>query len=473
MVFHERIHRMTGPLTKDAARSVASPWRALAVITVAIFISSVDTTIVNVALPDMAHDLDAGLNELQWVIDAFLVALAGLLLVGSGLGDRFGRRRILLGGFALFGIGSLVAALAQTPELLIAARVIMGAALAGVLPTALALLAVLFEGEQRARAIAIWAAVSGVGFTLGPVIGGALVDVAGWRWVFLVNLPFVVLAVAAGARLLPESRRPEAPSLDVLGAALSVIALGGVVFALIEGQAHGWVRPPVVAALAAGVAAAVGFVIRERRIANPLFDVRVVARPAVTTGVVALMAIYGSCMGMLFLVPQYLQDVQARSALTSGILLAPLGIGMALTSSRATAWVARVGARMALTVGLSGLAISFTPLLLLTPSGSPLVVALSALFFGLALGLTIGPATVVVIEDLGANRAGDAGAVNQLGRQVGGAIGVALVGSLYGALSDDLTATASTHWGLALCATFLGLAALRASRPSSTEAPRR
>src|SRR4051812_41304020 len=192
-------------------------WYGLGVICVAMFISAMDMTIVNVALPDMSQDLNAGIGELQWVLDAFLVTLAGLLLVGSGLADHFGRRRVFLAGFVGFALASVLAALSQTVGQVIAARALMGIAAACVLPPALSLLAVIFEPAVRPKALGIWSAVAGVGLATGPVLGGILVDAAGWRWVFLVNVPFVLLAAPLGRRWLPESRRPGAPEIDWTG----------------------------------------------------------------------------------------------------------------------------------------------------------------------------------------------------------------------------------------------------------------
>jgi MFS family permease len=216
------------------------------------FISAMDMTIVNVALPDMSNDLDAGIGELQWVLDAFLVSLAGLLLVGNGLADRFGRRRVFLWGLVGFAVTSALAAASQTVGEAIVARALMGVAASCVLPPALSLLAVLFPVELRHKATGIWSAVGGLGLALGPVVGGVLVDVAGWRWVFLVNIPFVLLAVPLGRRLLPESRRPGVPPLDIRGVVLSTLGLTGIVFALIEGVDAGWTNPAVLAAIGMG-----------------------------------------------------------------------------------------------------------------------------------------------------------------------------------------------------------------------------
>src|SRR5919108_2058508 len=223
------IHFAPAPSAPEEKR-----WWGLWIICVAMFISAMDMTIVNVALPDMSNDLDAGIGELQWVLDAFLVSLAGFLLAGSGLADRFGRRRGFLSGFVGFAAASALTAASQTVGEVIAARGLMGVAAACVLPPALSLLAVLFPPELRPKALGIWAGVAGVGLALGPVLGGVLVEVAGWRWVFLVNVPFVLVAAPLGLRWLPESRRPGAPPLDLPGVALSIVALTGIVFALIE-----------------------------------------------------------------------------------------------------------------------------------------------------------------------------------------------------------------------------------------------
>ncbi|HZC14149.1 MAG TPA: MFS transporter, partial [Thermoleophilaceae bacterium] len=189
--------------------------QGLVVVCGAMFISAVDMTIVNVALPDISEDLNAGIGELQWVLDGFLVALAGLLLVGSGLADRFGRKRIFLAGMAAFGAASVLCALAPSPAALIGARVLMGAAAACVLPPALSLIAVMFPPEERPKALGVWAAVAGVGLVLGPLLGGVLVRAVGWEAVFLVNVPVALLVVPAGLRVLPESTRPGTPPIDL------------------------------------------------------------------------------------------------------------------------------------------------------------------------------------------------------------------------------------------------------------------
>lgn len=398
------------------------------------FISAMDMTIVNVALPDISNDLDAGIGELQWVLDAFLVSLAGLLLVGGGLADRFGRRRVFLSGFVGFAAASVLTAASQTVGEVIAGRVLMGVSAACVLPPALSLLSVLFAPELRPKALGIWSAVAGLGLALGPVAGGVLVEVAGWRWVFLVNVPFVLLAAPLGLRWLPESRRPGAPPLDLPGAALSTIALTGIVFALIEGVDTGWTSPLVLCAVAMGVASGVAFFVVELRRAQPLFDVRVLARPRVAAGALAILGSYIATLGMLFLLPQYVQYVQDDSALASGLELAPFGLGLGVLAPVSGRLMPRYGSHAVLVAGLLTAAAGFVPLLLLSSDSSPALVILGTGIVGCGMGLTFPPATAVIMNDLGLEKAGDGAAVNQLARQVGGALGVAIVGSVFAAI---------------------------------------
>ena len=398
------------------------------------FISAVDTTIVNVAIPDISHDLHAGVSELQWVMDGFLIALAGFLLVGSGLADRFGRKRVFLLGFSGFAVASVLAAASETALELIGARVLMGLSATCVLPPALSLMAVMFEAGERPKALGIWAAVAGAGMALGPVIGGFLVAEVGWSAVFLVNVPVAVLAIPAGIALLPESRRPGVPPLDLLGVGLSIVALTGIAFAIIQGGDDGLTSPAVLAAAAVGVLALVTFVSVELRKRQPLFDVRVLVRPRVLAGASGIFAMYLSFFGVLFLLPQYLQYVQARSTIASGLLLLPGGLGLLVASPVSGRVLARVGARRLLTVGLAGMALGCVVLVMLQPGSSVLLVCVGFGLMGLFLGFIIAPATAVIMNDLGTAKAGDAAATNQLARQVGGAMGIAIVGSVFAAL---------------------------------------
>lgn len=401
------------------------------------FISAMDTTIVTVALPAISQDLHADTGELQWVVDAFLVCLAGLLLVGSGLADRFGRRLVFVAGLAGFAVTSVLAGLASSPLELIVARVLMGAAGACVLPPALSLMAVMFPPRERPRALGIWAAVGGLAASLGPVVGGLLVGELGWEWVFLVNVPVAIVAVPAGLLLLPESRRPGIPPLDLRGAVLSAVGLGGVVFALIEGVHAGWTSPEVLAVMGAGLAAGVAFVLVERRAEHPLFNLRVLTRVRVATGAFAILCVYSAFLGLLFLVPQYLQYVQERSAVAAGLILLPLGVGMGITGPASARIIRRFGPRWTIFGGLCGMALGGAALLFIATDTPAALVSAGMGLVGLCLALTIVSATAVVMDDLTTGQAGDGAAVNQLARQAGGALGVAIVGSVFAALYSD------------------------------------
>lgn len=398
------------------------------------FISAVDMTIVNVALPDISQDLNAGVGELQWVLDAFLVALAGLLLLGSGLADRFGRKRVFLAGMAGFGLASVLCALAPTPVALIGARALMGASAACVLPPALSLIAVMFPPAERPQALGVWAAVAGAGLVIGPLLGGVLVHVVGWEAVFLVNVPVALIVVPAGLRVLPESTRPGTPPVDLLGVALSIAALGGIVFALIEGPDAGWGSPEVLTVGAIGLAAGALFIRLELRRGAPLFDVRVLARRATAAGAIAILSIYIAFLGSMFLLPQYLQYVQDRSVVEAGLLLVPLGLGTAIGARYNARILGRVGPRAAIAGGTAALAASVALFLLLAEDTTPAVVLVGTFLIGLLIAVVVPPSTAVIMDDVGEERAGDGGAVNQLARQAGGALGVALVGTVFAGL---------------------------------------
>ena len=297
---------------------------------------------------------------------------------------------------------------------------------------ALSLIAVMFPPEERAQALGVWAATAGAGLSDEfYVLGGVLVHEVGWQAVFLVNVPVVLVVVPAGIKVLPESRRPGTPPLDLLGVALSIVALVGVVFALIEGADAGWTKPAVVASGVIGVVAGAAFVRVELRGRHPLFDVRVLARPAVAGGVVAILGIYIAFLGTIFLLPQYLQYVQGRSVVAAGLVLAPIGVGTAIGARYNARLFKALGARRTISGGLLALAASTALFLLLSRTTTVAVVMIGAGLIGLLITLVVAPATAVIMNDLGQEKAGDGGAVNQLARQVGGALGVAIIGTVF------------------------------------------
>ena len=408
----------------------------LGVICVAMFISAMDMTIVNVALPDMSNDLDAGIGELQWVLDAFLVSLAGLLLVGNGLADRFGRRRVFLLGLVGFAVTSVLAAASQTVGELIAARALMGVAAACVMPPALSLLAVLFPPELRAKAAGDLGGGRGVGLALGPVVGGVLVDVAGWRWVFLVNVPFVLRRRSARAALAAgvapaggAAARPPRRGALQRGAGRGSCSRSSRA-STPDGRARPcsrprwWAWPPVVAFFA--------IELRRRRPAVRRARARTTraSRRARWRSSTATSRRSGCCSCF----PSTCSTSRTDRRSLSGAVIAPFGLVLGVTAAVSGRLVTRHGPRVVLLAGLLTAACGFVPLLLLSGDSSPALVLLGTAIVGGGIGLVGPSATTVIMNDLGLEKAGDGAAVNQLARQVGGALGVAIVGSVFAAV---------------------------------------
>ncbi len=411
-------------------------------------------TITNVALPFIGHALEAPTDELQWTVDAYNIVLAGLLVLGGGLADRYGRRRIFLASFTLFAVACAAAAFSTSAGQLIASRALMGVGAAGFTAPALAIIASMYPPDERSRAIGLFVVFGAFGLTVGPIAGGLLLDHFWWGSVFLVNVPVVAIGVLLGARTIPESRAPipdgGEPSLDLLGALLSVVGLGALLFGIIEGPARGWTAPEVLAGLVVGGALSALFVGHELRTRFPLFQVRILRRPAVATGSITLFVAYVLFTGFLFVNPQYLQDVAAESIVTVGLLFVPFAVVFGICSTQASNVLARLGPRVTITSGL--LVSAASAALLAAAIGRPTwtTVVASALL-GAGLSLLIAPPSTVVMNDLPPSAAGDGSSLNFVSRFLGASIGVAVVGSVLASLysSDVADAAASLPAGRA------------------------
>src|SRR4051812_20781495 len=306
---------MSGTTTGSTRR-----WFALSVLCVSLFAIVLDNTIVNVALPTLVRDLDADISQMQWVVDAYTLVFAGLLLLAGTLGDRFGRRRTLLLGLAVFGAGSAGAAFAGGVDQLVIARAVMGGGAAFIMPATLSLLTHVFtDTRERAMAIGIWAATAGAGVALGPVLGGILLDHFWWGSIFIVNVPVVAIAIVAAPRLVPESRDAASHRIDWLGAVLSAVGLVAFVWAVIEARVKGWGSAPVLAALALAILALAGFVAWQRRAPEPLLDVRLFENASFTAASTTIMLLFFALFGFLFLSTQYLQFVLGYSPSAAGV----------------------------------------------------------------------------------------------------------------------------------------------------------
>jgi EmrB/QacA subfamily drug resistance transporter len=416
----------------------SSRWVALGVLCTSLLVIVVDNTIVNVALPTLVRELGADVSELQWVVDAYTLVFAGLLLLAGALGDRYGRRRTLLAGLLVFAAASTAAAFAGDVEMLIACRAVMGAGAAFIMPATLSLLVSVFEDErERATAVGIWAATAGVGVALGPVAGGLLLDRFWWGSIFIVNVPLCALAIVVGRRVVPESRDPVARRLDWTGAALSGAGLLALVWAVIEAPSDGWTSPAVLAAGGVAVLAFGAFVLQQRRAAEPLLDVRLFRDPRFSAASATVMVLFFALFGFLFVATQYLQFVLGFSPTAAGVRVLPYAGAMIVFASVSAKLVERYGTRRVATLGMllfaAGLAVAAT---IGADTGYGRLAFAFALM-GTGMGLAGAPATESIMSSLPPSRANIGSAVNDTTRELGGALGVAVVGSVMASLYTE------------------------------------
>ena len=432
--------RLDSPTALPAARR----WATLAVLCLAVTVVGLDITVLNVALPTIAAALGAGTAELQWIVDAYVLAFAGAMLPAGLLGDRLGRRRMLLIGMAVFGAASAWSALAGSAGELIAARAAMGIGAAAIMPLALAYVPATFPAAERPRAIALLTVAVAIGLPIGPIAGGALLQSFSWSSVFWINVPVIAIALAAGALLLPESRPAVARRADWPGTGLGAASVVVLVFALVHAPERGWTAPATLAllALAAGLGGA--FAAWERRVAAPLADPALLGNRRFAWGTVAGVVVSFALYGLLFVLPQFLQSVLGHDALGTGVRLIPLMAGLMLGGAVAGRLDRALGTRAAVSGGLVLLAGSLVWLATVTESTSYTAIAAALAVCGAGVGGAMAPAMDAVIAELPDGEAGTGAAINNTLRQVGGAVGVAALGSLLSAVyAGELPARAT------------------------------
>ena len=408
--------------------------RILLVLCLSLLVVVIDNTILNTALPTLARVLHAGTSSLQWITDAYTLCFAALLVPAGALGDRYGRRRSLLAGLAVFALGSTAAAFASGTGMLIAARVVMGLGAAFVMPATLSILNAVFPPRERPQAIAAWSAVAGAGIVIGPTLGGLLLSHFWWGSVFLINVPLVAFALAGVMVTVPETAEPGRHRFDILGTVLVAGALVAIVDAIIEAPDRGWTAGLTLAEIAAGLAGLGVFVWWELHTEHPIIDLRVFASRAFSTAAGSVTVTFFALFGSLFLLTQYLQLVIGYSPLSAGLRALPFAIAMGAVSPVSPVLAGRLGPRV---IVPAGLALMGAGLLDLSTAGVhtpyPLL-AIAVAIMGAGMGLVMAPASTTIMATVPAHQAGAGSAVNDTIREVGGALGVAIIGSLAAAV---------------------------------------
>jgi EmrB/QacA subfamily drug resistance transporter len=398
---------------------------------VSLLIIVIDNTIVNVTLPSLVRQLGASVSELQWVVDAYTVVFAGLLLLAGTLGDRWGRRRALTIGLAVFAVASSAAAFAGGVGHLVAARAAMGGAAAFIMPATLSILTNTFTvARERAMAIGIWSGVIGIGVVLGPLAGGFLLDHFWWGSVFIVNVPIAVGAIVAARVLVSESRDPHAQRVDWIGGVLSVVGLVSLVTAIIEAPSHGWTSLPVVGLVTVSAAALAAFAVWEGHVEHPMLDVRLFANRRFSAASATITLVFFALFGFVFLSTQYLQFVLGYTPFDAGLRTLPFAAAMIVVAPLSSRAVQHLGTKRVVVAGMLifavGLVLAST---VTTTTGYPRL-GVAMVLLGAGLGLSSAPTTESIMGALPRQRAGVGSAVNDTAREVGGALGVAIVGSV-------------------------------------------
>ncbi|MEV0285648.1 MULTISPECIES: MFS transporter [unclassified Kribbella] len=432
-----------------------------------LFIVGLDSTIVNLALPAIRADLDADVSKLQWTVDAYTLVLASLLMVSGSTADRVGRRRTFQAGLVLFGIGSLLCAFAPTVDLLIAFRMLQAVGGSMLNPVAMSIITNTFtDPRERAQAIGIWGGVVGLSMAVGPVVGGALVDAAGWPSIFWINVPVALVAVLLTVLFVPESRAAVPRRIDPVGQVLVVLLLGGVTYGIIEGQRAGWTSPLIIGCFVLAIGSLVSLVSYERRREEPLLEPRFFRSAPFSGATLIAVAGFSALSGFLFLNSLYLQSVRGFSALHAGLLTLPMA-AMTVVFAPLSGWlVGHRGPRLPLVVAGSMLGASGLLLSRLTVDTPTLMLLGAYLVFGLGFGMLNAPITNAAVSGMPRSQAGVAAAIASTSRQVGVSLGVAIAGTvltarLVGPLESGFVEAAQLCWyiiaGCGLLVLVLGL----------------
>ena len=418
----------------------------LATVCLAVFAINLDVTIVNVALPSMSRQLGAGTSTLQWVVDGYSLAFAALVLTGGSVGDRFGRRPVLVGGLLGFAAASALGGVFHTAAVLVALRFVMGAFAAFIYPTTLSIITNTYpDRAERAWAIGVWGAVTGIGVALGPVTGGLLLAHYWYGSVFLALVPASFVAAIAAVLIVPESREPGAAPVDLPGLLTSSAAICLLVYTIIEAPHYGWGAPRSIAGFAGTALLGAVFVVLERRARAPMIDVTLFRVPAFSAASGAVTVAFFALFGFIFLITQYLQYIRHYGALSTGIRILPVAVSIAAGSIVGAQLAGRLGTRVIVVSGLVLFGLSFAWIAVSTVTEPYPQIAAQMVIMGTGLGLTSTPATESILSVLPPAKAGIGSAVNDATREAGGALGVAVIGSVFNSVYQHQLAASALH----------------------------
>lgn len=421
---------LTHPQPEIAPEVHARRWAILAVLCLSLIIVIIGNTSLNVALPTLADELDASTSQLQWMVDSYALVFAGLLFTAGTLGDRWGRKGALQAGLLVFLVGAAFAATADTAQAVIVARAVMGVAAAFVMPSTLSILTNVFSAEERPKAIAIWAGISGGGAALGPIASGWLLEHFFWGSVFLVNVPFIIAALIAGALLVPSSKDPSEQPLDVPGALLSIVGLSALVYAIIEAPHLGWLSGQTLSTFGVAIIAIVAFGVRERTARFPMLDLSLFRDRRFSVASAGITLTFFAMFGTFFLMAQYLQLVLGYTPFQSGLFQLPFAFIMMSVAPRVPKLVARWGAAKVVPVGLVFTASGLAAFSSIGVDSTLWHIYASVLPLGLGMAITMTPLTTLIMSSVPLGRAGVGSAMNDTTRELGGALGVAVLGSV-------------------------------------------
>lgn len=424
------------------SRKYGRRWLTLGVLSMSLLVIALDVTILNVAIPTFQRELSATASALQWIVNAYILVFAGLLLTMGSLGDRFGRRRALEIGLVIFGIASLAAAYSQTTTQLISARAFMGIGGALIMPSTLSVLVDVFPREERAKAIGIWSVVAAMGIPLGMVLGGWLLESFWWGVVFIINTPVVLVALTAGRVLVPESRDPNPGRIDIPGAVLSMGAFSTLIYSLIEAPVRGWLDPLILSGFASSLTLGVVFVTYELRTSQPMLNIRLFKNARLSAGAGAVGVAFMAMLATMFILTQYLQFVRGYTPLETGLRFAPMALGFMLGAPTSAILVSRLGTQKVVTLGLLVVAATIGGIAF-ADAGTPYwMIGVALMVLGMGMANTMAPATDAVMAALPEANAGIGSALNDTTRQVGGALGVGIFGSLLNSAYSSSVANA-------------------------------